>query len=170
MRVPVVMVAAMARNGAIGVRNGLPWRMRSDLKHFKAATMGKPMLMGRKTFEAIGRALPGRRTIVVTRDRGFARGGVETVASLEAGLERGQALAEEMGADEVVIAGGAAIYDQAMAQADRIVLTELALDAEGDAFFPIVPAGQWREVSRVSHPQGEGDDASFEVVVWERRR
>ena len=170
MGVPIVMVAAMARNRAIGAHNGLPWRMRSDLKQFKAVTMGKPMLMGRKTFQSIGRPLPGRRIIVVTRDRDFSHDGIETAASLEAGLDRGQALAAEMGADALVIAGGAAIYEQAMPLADRLILTELALDAEGDAFFPNVPAPDWREVSRIAHPRGEGDDASFEVVVWERRR
>ncbi|MDQ0395225.1 dihydrofolate reductase [Labrys monachus] len=170
MSIAVVMVAAMARNRAIGARNGLPWRMRSDMKHFKAATMGKPMLMGRKTYESIGRPLPGRRTIVVTHDRDFAPEGVETVASLEEGLRRGRAVAAEMGADALVIAGGAAVYGQAMPVADRLILTELALDAEGDAFFPAVSDQEWREVSRIVHPRGEGDDAAFEVVVWERRR
>jgi len=169
MHVPIVMVAAMARNRAIGVRNGLPWHMRSDLKQFRAATMGKPMVMGRKTFDSIGRPLPGRRTIVVTRDPNFAPDGVETASSLEAGLDRGQVLAGEMGADALVIAGGATIYQQAMPQADRLILTELALEAEGEAFFPAFSPDDWREVSRAAYPRGEGDDASFEVVVWERR-
>ncbi|PRH87113.1 hypothetical protein C5L14_10705 [Labrys okinawensis] len=168
MPVPVIMVAAMARNRVIGVDNGLPWHMRSDLKQFRAATMGKPLIMGRKTYQSIGRPLPGRRTIVVTRDPAFHAEGVEVATSLEAALERGQAVATEMKADEVVIAGGAAIYAQALPRASRLLLTELELEAEGDAVFPALPAGEWREVSRTPHPRGEGDDASFEVVAWER--
>ena len=169
MSVPIVMVAAVARNRVIGADNGLPWHMRSDLKHFKAATMGKPMIMGRKTYQSIVRTLPGRRTIVVTRDGSFAPEGVEIVGSLDAGIELGQAVAREMGADELIIAGGAAIYAQALPSADRLVLTELALDAEVEAFFPDLPSGEWREVRRVSYPRGDGDDAAFDVVTWERR-
>lgn len=169
MTVPVVLVAAMARNRIIGADNGLPWRMRSDLKHFKAATMGKPLVMGRKTWQSIGRPLPGRRTIVVTRDPAFAAAGVEVAGSVGAGLARGQDVAREMAADAVIVAGGATVYAQALALADRLVLTELALDAEGDAMFPAIPADEWREVGRVGHPRGEGDDAAFEVVTWERR-
>src|SRR5580704_8313057 len=168
MTVPIIMVAAMARNRVIGVENGLPWHMRSDLKQFKVATMGKPMIMGRKTYQSIGRPLPGRRTIVVTRDKDFAAEGVETAASLEAAIERGQVVAGEMGADGLIIAGGAAIYAQALPYADRLILTELALDAKGDAVFPAIASRDWREVSRVAHLRGEKDDASFEVVTWER--
>ncbi|MGJ4855079.1 dihydrofolate reductase [Labrys sp. La1] len=168
MAIPVIMVAAMARNRVIGVDNGLPWHMRSDLKQFRAATMGKPLIMGRKTYQSIGRPLPGRRTIVVTRDPAFQAEGVEVAASLEAALERGQQVAAEMKADEVVIAGGAAIYAQALPKASRLLLTELDLEAQGDAVFPALPVGEWREVSRTPHPQGEGDDARFEVVALER--
>lgn len=167
---PVVLVAAMARNRVIGVANGLPWRMRSDMQHFKAATMGKPLVMGRKTWQSIGRPLPGRRSIVVTRDPGFVADGAETVPSLEAGLDRAQAVARDMGADAVIVAGGAVLYAQALPLADRLVLTELALDAEGDAVFPAVSPQDWREAQRTRHPRGENDDAAFDVVVWERRR
>src|SRR5262245_6423324 len=103
-RLPVVMVAAVARNGVIGIDNGLPWRMRSDLKHFKAATMGKPLIMGRKTYQSIGRPLPGRETVVVTRDRTFTAEGVHAVASIEAALELGDRLARDNGAGEIIIA------------------------------------------------------------------
>ena len=168
MSVPVIMVAAMARNRVIGVDNGLPWHMRSDLKQFRAATMGKPLIMGRRTYQSSGRPLPGRRTIVVTRDPAFHAEGVEVAASLEAALERGQAVAAEMKADEVVIAGGAAIYAQALPRASRLLLTELDLEAQGDAVFPALTAGEWREVSRTPHPRGEGDDAGFMVVALER--
>ncbi len=168
MTVPVIMVAAMARNRVIGVDNGLPWHMRSDLKQFKAATMGKPLIMGRKTYQSIGRPLPGRRSIVVTHDKGFAAEGVDVVGSVETALERGQQVAAEMGADAVIIAGGAAIYAQALPRADRLLLTELDLEAKGDAVFPAFSLQEWREVSRVPFPRGEGDDAAFEVASWER--
>jgi dihydrofolate reductase len=168
MPVPVIMVAAMARNRVIGVDNGLPWHMRSDLKQFKAATMGKPLIMGRKTYQSIGKPLPGRRTVVVTRDRTFAAEGVETADSIEAALARGQEIAAEMQADAVIVAGGAAIYEQALPMADRLLLTELDLEAKGDAAFPAFSPTEWREVSRVPFPRGEGDDAAFEVVIWER--
>jgi dihydrofolate reductase len=168
MPVPVIMVAAMARNRVIGADNGLPWRMRSDLKQFKAATMGKPLIMGRKTYQSIGRPLPGRRTIVVTHDKGFTAEGVEVADSLEAALNLGQKIAKEMQADAVIVAGGAAIYAQALPKADRLLLTELDLEATGDAVFPAFSLQEWREVSRLPYPRGEGDDAAFEVVSWER--
>jgi dihydrofolate reductase len=169
MPVPVILVAAMARNRVIGVDNGLPWHMRSDLKQFKAATMGKPLIMGRKTYQSIGKPLPGRRTIVVTHDKDFTAEGIETAGSLETALERGQEIAGEMGADGVVVAGGAAIYQQALPVADRLLLTELDLEAKGDAFFPAFSPREWREASRIPFPRGEKDDAAFHVVTWERR-
>ena len=168
-RLPVVMVVAMARNGVIGIRNGLPWRMRSDLKHFRAATMGKPLIMGRKTYESIGRPLPGRETVVVTRDRSFTAEGIHVAASLDAAL----ALADELGrarnAAEIVIAGGATVYAEAMALADRLLVTEVDLEVQGDASFPAIDPVVWRETSRKKHPRGEGDDADYAVVAWERR-
>lgn len=171
MAVPVVLVAAMARNRVIGAGNSLPWRMKSDMQQFRAATMGKPMVMGRKTFESIGRPLPGRRTIVVTRDAAYAPpAGVELVHGLDDALARAQEVAREMNADAVIVAGGAAIYEQALPKADRVILTELALDVKhGDAWFPDLPAEQWQELSRVAFPKGEQDDAGFDVVTWGRR-
>ena len=168
MTLPVIMVAAMARNRVIGVDNGLPWHMRSDLKHFKAATMGKPMIMGRKTYQSIGRLLPGRETIIVSRDPAFSVAGAHHADSVEAALRLGQERAAAMGAEAVVIAGGAAIYRQALPFADRMILTELNLDATGDATFPAFDPAVWREVSRVAYPRGEGDDASFSIVNWQR--
>ena len=170
MSVPVVMVAAMARNRVIGIDNGLPWHMRSDLKHFKAATMGKPLIMGRKTYQSIGRLLPGRETIIVSHDPGFVVPGAHRADSVEAALRLGQERAVAMNADAVIIAGGAAIYRQALPHADGMILTELDLDATGDATFPAFDDAGWREVSRVSYPRGEGDDASYSVVSWERDR
>jgi dihydrofolate reductase len=168
-RLPVVIVAAVARNGVIGIANGLPWRMRSDLRHFKATTMGKPLIMGRKTFQSIGRALPGRETIVITRDPAFRAEGVQVAGSLSAALALGDRLAKQRGADAVIIAGGASVYREAMPFADRLILTEIGLEAEGDATFPPIDHAAWREVARRSHRAGEGDDAGYEVVEWERR-
>ncbi|PWR18881.1 dihydrofolate reductase [Zavarzinia compransoris] len=163
------MVAARGRNGVIGAGNAMPWRMRSDLAHFKAATLGKPLVMGRKTYESIGRPLPGRRTIVVTRDPGFAAAGVEVARDLPAALALAQALAADMGADAVIVAGGATLYAQAMPLADRLVLTELDLAPVGDTWFPTPDPADWVEVSREPRPRGEGDDASYDIVVMARR-
>jgi dihydrofolate reductase len=166
---PIVMVVAVARNGVIGRDNGLPWHMRSDLKHFKQATMGKPLIMGRKTYESIGRPLPGRDTVIVTRDPSFRPDGTHQASSLGRAIELADALAEARGADEIVIAGGGSIYAEAMPRAQRLVVTIVDLAPEGDARFPAIDEAQWREVSRVAHPRGEGDDARFDIVTYERR-
>jgi dihydrofolate reductase len=165
---PVIMVAAMARNGVIGADNGLPWHMRSDLRHFKAATMGKPLIMGRKTFQSIGRLLPGRETVIVTHDPAFRAEGAHVVDGIEAALSLADMLGREKSAEEIVIAGGAMIYEQAMAHADRLLVTILDLEAQGDAAFPRIDAAEWEEVSRRSFPRGEGDDAAYDVVRYVR--
>ena len=170
MTVPIVLVAAMARNRVIGADNGLPWRMRSDMKHFKAATMGKPLVMGRKTWQSIGRPLPGRRTIVVTRDPAFAAEGVDIAGSLEAGLDRGQVLAREMGADAVIVAGGAAIYAQALPLADRLHVTHVLAAIDGDAHFPPIDPDLWHIVRFEDIPAGEKDSHATRYSVYERRR
>lgn len=166
---PIVMVAAMARNGVIGVDNGLPWHMRSDLKHFRAATWGKPMIMGRKTYQSIGRPLPGRETVVVTRDPAFAAEGVHVVDGLDAAFALAAMLARTSGAEEIIVAGGGTIYAEAMKRADRLVITEIQLEAEGDAVFPPIDPLQWLQASRTAYPRGEKDDAAYDVVVWQRR-
>ena len=171
MTVPVVLIAAVGRNGAIGVRDGLPWRLPGDLRHFKAETLGKPVLMGRKTFASLGRPLPGRFLVVVSRDPGLALpGGVERAASLEAALARGQAIAAERGAGEVMVAGGAEIYRAAMPGADALRLTEVDLAPAADALFPAVDPALWREVSRVPGDRTSADEAGFTVVEHVRRR
>jgi len=169
MSVPVILVAAMARGRVIGVANGLPWHMRSDLKQFKAATMGKPLVMGRKTYQSIGRLLPGRESIIVTRDAAFTVAGAHMAGDLDAALRLGQERAQAMGADAVIVAGGATVYAEALPFADAMILTELHLDAQGDAYFPPFDMAQWREASRIAYPRGEGDDAAFDVVRLERR-
>jgi len=168
--VPVAIVAAVARNGVIGANNGLPWRLSSDMKRFKALTWGKPLVMGRKTYLSIPRALPGRETIVVTRDPAFAPAGVNIAHGLEAALDLAALRAGAMGADEIIIAGGAEIYAQTMARASRLYITEVALDTEGDVRFPPIDPSQWREVRRRKGDPGPNDEAAFAFVDYERRK
>ncbi len=167
---PLVLVAAVARNGVIGADHGLPWRLSSDLKRYKALTWGKPMVMGRKTYLTIGRALPGRETIVVTRDPGFAAPDVLVAHDLQAALTLAAERARAMGASEVIVAGGGEIYAQTIALAERLFITEVALDAEGETRFPPIDLRQWREVSRQRGERGPKDEADFTFVEFERRR
>jgi dihydrofolate reductase len=139
------------------------------LKRFKALTWGKPLVMGRKTFVSIGRALPGRETIVVTRDPAFAPSGVFVAHSLDAGLDLARERARAMGADDVIVAGGGEIYVQTIARAQRLFITEVALDAKGEARFPSIDPREWREVRRAKGERGPRDDAEFEFVEYERR-
>ena len=138
------LIVAMAENRVIGRNNDLPWKIPEDLKHFKALTMGKPIIMGRKTFESIGRPLPGRTNIVITRNDDWDAEGVNIVDTVEAAIDE----AAEEGAEEAMIIGGAAIYEQTLDLADRIYLTEVMDEFEGDTFFPDLDEGQWGEVER----------------------
>ena len=167
--VRVVLVAAVARNGIIGANGGLPWRLSSDLKRFKALTWGKPLVMGRKTFASIGRALPGRDTIVVTRDTALAPPGTLVAHSVEAGLDLAAERARAMGADDIIIAGGGEIYAQTIGRANRLFITEVALDAEGEARFPPIDPHAWRETRRETGERGPRDDVDFAFVEYERR-
>ena len=167
---PVALVVAVARNGVIGSDNRLLWRLSSDLKRFKALTMGKPVVMGRKTFQSLPRAgLPGRSIIVVTRDAAFAATGVIVAHGLDAALEIAAREAARLGADEIMVAGGAEIYAQTLALADRVHVTEVDLAPEGDAAFPALDPAQWREAARVAPPRGERDEAAFAFVDYVRR-
>jgi dihydrofolate reductase len=165
---PLVLIAAVSRNGIIGVDNGLPWRISSDMKRFKALTWGKPMVMGRKNFLSTG-ALPGRETIVLTRDPEFAAPGVFVAHELEAALDLAAERARAMGASEIIIAGGGEIYAQTIARAGRLLITEVALDARGETRFPRIDPGQWREVRRENGERGPRDEADFAFVEYERR-
>jgi dihydrofolate reductase len=164
---PLVLVAAIARNSVIGANGALPWRLS---KHFKALTWGKPLVMGRKTFESIGRALPGRETIVVTRDPAFAPSGVLVVHNLDAGLDLAVERACATDADQIIIGGGAEIYAQTIERASRLFITEVALDADGGAHFPPIDREQWREVGRETCERGPRDEADFAFVDYERQR
>jgi dihydrofolate reductase len=160
----VALIAAVARNGAIGARNGLPWRLPSDLKRFKALTMGKPLIMGRKTFQSIGRPLPGREIVVVTRDPGYAPEGVAVARDLDEALRIGEARARASGSDEIVVAGGGEIYAQTIGRASRLHITEVDLAPEGDAYFPPIDRATWGEAAREIGARGPRDEADFTFV------
>ena len=167
--VPLVLVAAMGRSRVIGGQGALPWRLPSDLKRFKAITMGKPLLMGRKTFESIGRPLPGRETIVLTRDTGFSHPGVYVAHELGAALDLAQARAAAMGAQEIIVAGGGDLYAQTIGLAQRLDLTLVDLAPAGDAFFPQIDPDSWVEASREDHSAGPGDEAAYSLRTLHRR-
>ncbi|MEJ8574325.1 dihydrofolate reductase [Microbaculum marinum] len=162
------IIVAIAENGVIGRDNGLPWRLPSDLRYFKSVTMGKPVIMGRKTFESIGRPLPGRDNIVVTRRTGFTAPDVTVAYSLDEAVTLAEGFARARGLDEVFIIGGAQIYAEALDRADRLYVTEVATAAEGNATFPEIDMGAWHEVSREPGERSEKDSAGFAFVVYER--
>lgn len=166
MEPKLTFVVAIAKNGVIGRDGGLPWRLSSDMKRFKATTMGKPVLMGRKTWESLPRKpLPGRQNLVLTRDADFVAQDAWVYTDLDAMVAAGRAMAKDAG--EACVIGGAQLYNALLARADRIVLTEVDLAPEGDAFLRLDLSG-WREVSREDVPRGEKDDAAFTVRVLER--
>jgi dihydrofolate reductase len=138
----VSLIAAHAHNRVIGKDNALPWRLPEDLRHFKSLTLGHPIIMGRKTWESLGRPLPGRENIVISRQANYAAAGAEVVGSIA------DALATVATSAEVFIIGGAEIYRQSLALADQLYLTEIDLTVDGDAFFPDYPRHEWREASR----------------------
>lgn len=160
----VTLIAARARNGVIGRDNAMPWRIPGELAHFKRVTMGHPIIMGRKTWQSIGHPLPGRRSIVVTRDGSFIANGAEVVYSVE------QALAHCAGAPEAFVIGGAQIYEAAMAYADRLLITEIDRDFEGDAFMPAPDPATWRETARDTHTADGDPPFQYAYASYERRR
>lgn len=141
------LIVAMSRNGVIGIDNQLPWHLPEDLKYFKSVTMGKPIIMGRKTYDSIGRPLPGRTNIVITRDPSWQAEGVSVVQTLEAALSLGQVACNAAGADEIMVIGGEQIYRMTLPAADRLYLTQVDAEVEGDAFFPDIDLDQWQQVS-----------------------
>jgi dihydrofolate reductase len=167
-RIAIVLLAAVADNGVIGRDNALPFRQSSDLKRFKSLTMGKPLVMGRKTYLSIGKPLPGRTNIVVSRDSGFASQGVVVAGSIEAALAAAREDALGRGADEVVVIGGTDIFKQTMPLADRLEITHVHARPAGDTYFPPIDASQWREVARSEHPAGPKDEAGFSYVTYAR--
>lgn len=159
----VSMVVAATENNVIGRDNGMPWHLPDDLKYFKARTMGKPMLMGRKTFESIGKPLPGRTSVVMTRDLAWKADGVVVVRSLD------EALAWAANAPELCVVGGAEIFRLAWPHAKRLFLTRIHANIEGDTFFPMIDASEWREVDRVEHPVDERHAHAMSFITLDRR-
>ena len=165
----VTLVAAVAENGVIGRDNDLPWHLPGDLAHFKRVTLGKPVIMGRRTWESIEKALPRRTNIVVTRQSGYHAEGAEVVATVDAALDIAVAVARRDGVDEVTVVGGSEIYRLALPAADRLCLTEVHAEVEGDTFFPEWDRDAWREVSREHFPAGDEAQYDYSIVVYERR-
>lgn len=168
----VVIHAAVARNGVIGRDGGLPWRLSSDLKRFKAKTLGKPVVMGRKTFEGLGRALPGRLNIVVTRDPAFRAEGVEIARSVEGALALASVRARCMAGspDEVCVIGGGEIYRQTIGRADRLEITHVDARPDGDTWFPPIDPAEWQVESAERQPAGEKDSHAAVYTVYGRVR
>ena len=162
------LIVAAAENAVIGRNNKLPWHQRSDLQYFKRTTMGKPILMGRKTFESIGRPLPGRTNIVITRNPEYRAEGVRVVSNLEEALALAEDIALIDGCDELMVIGGAQIYAEAMDRADRIYLTRVHCNPEGDAHLPPLDNAHWRECHREHHAAAAGDDHDYSLLVYER--
>jgi len=165
----MVFVVAVAENGVIGVDNALPWTLKSDLRHFKALTFGKPVVMGRKTFLSIGRPLPGRTNIVVTREAAFAAPGVVAAPSLEAAYEVARGDAGRRGAGEIAVIGGADVFAQWMARADRLEITEVHAAPEGDTRMAPIDPVVWQEIARDRHAAGPSDSCDFSYVTYIRR-
>jgi len=158
----IALIAAMTENRVIGRENRLPWRLSADLRRFKSLTMGKPVIMGRKTYESIGKPLPGRSNIVVTRDRDYRAQGCRVVHSLE------QALEAAAGHDEVMVIGGAQLYRQTLDRAERMYLTLVKTELDGDTLFPQIEMRHWRELERESHRADEKNEYDYDFVTLER--
>jgi dihydrofolate reductase len=169
LKTNLAFVVAVAKNGVIGRNGGLPWRLSTDLKHFKALTVGKPIVMGRRTWDSIGRPLPGRETIVITRDPDFSAEGVRVANSIEAGLELAQEEAARLHADTIMIVGGSDIFAALLERADTIHLTEVDLTPEGDIKFPLLDPAQWVEIACEVPPRAANDEANVRFVTYARR-
>lgn len=165
---PLSLIAAHAENRVIGIDNSMPWHLPGDFKYFKASTLGKPIIMGRKTWDSLGRPLPGRLNIVVSRQAGLELAGAEVFASLEEALLRAEQWAREKGVDELMLIGGAQLYGQALEKGlvSRMYLTRVELSPEGDAWFPEFDRGQWKLVS--SEAQAEEGKPAYHFEVWDR--
>lgn len=162
--VHISLVAAASENNVIGDENEIPWHLPDDMKFFREITEGKPIIMGRKTFESIGKPLPKRHNIVISRQRDLEIEGCDVVGSLEEALE----LAEEESADEACIIGGGQIYSEGIDQADRIYLTRVHATVDGDTYFPEVDEEEWEEIDRQDHDKDEQHEYAFSIIHYER--
>ena len=168
-RVPIVLVVAVAENGVIGRDNQLPWRIKSDLKYFRAITMNKPVVMGRKTYVSIGRPLPGRTNIVVTRRDDFTAAGVLVAGGIDQALAAARGDALRRGTHEIAVIGGTEIFNQTLPVADRLALTQVHANPDGDTYFPAIDPAVWREIDRTPQSQGPDDEYGFTIVNYGRR-
>jgi dihydrofolate reductase len=162
---PIIsMIAAMAHHRVIGIRNSMPWHLPSDMKWFRQHTLGKPIVMGRKTFESFGsKPLPGRSNIIITRDASYQAADSIVVTSIE------QAIEAAGDVDEIMIIGGASFYEQMLPRTDRLYLTYVDAEIEGDAWFPEFDENQWQETERIHHPADEKNKYPHDFVILERR-
>jgi dihydrofolate reductase len=167
--IEIVLIAAVADNGVIGANGTIPWRVKSDMQRFKTVTLGKPVVMGRKTFLSLRRPLPGRTNIVVTHDRDFRAPGAVVTNSVADALVVAKGDALRRFATEIAVIGGADIYAQCMADADRLDIAEVHATPAGDSRFPPIDKTIWRETARTEHPAGADDDAAFAFVSYVRR-
>jgi len=166
----IVIVVAVGENGVIGRDGQLPWRLKSDLAHFRALTINKPVVMGRKTFQSIGKLLKDRTNIVVTRDKDFCSPGIIVAANVPEALALARADAAKRGAAEIMIIGGADIFNETLAIADRLEITHVHASPEGDVKFPPIDSAVWKQVSEREHPPSPQDSAGFTVAVYMRRQ
>ena len=165
----IVLVAAIGENNVIGRDGQLPWRLKSDLKHFRGLTINKPVVMGRKTYESIGKPLKDRTNIVLTKDLGLKVPGGVLATSLDAAMIMARQDATKRGVDEIMVIGGGDVFERIMPKADRLEITHVHASPEGDAFFPPIDPNMWREIARIDFPAGPDDDASFTVATYVRR-
>ncbi len=164
----LAMIAAVAENNAIGINNKLPWYLPGDLRYFKAVTMGKPIIMGRKTFDSLRKPLPGRTNIVITRDREYQREGISVVYSLDEAISLAEDVALINGCEELMIIGGEQIYREALPRADRLYLTRVHRSFDGDAFFPELDSAEWQETLREDLVVDDEDALAYSYLVWDR--
>ena len=164
----LAIIVAQAENRVIGINNKLPWHLPEDLRYFKQVTMSKPIIMGRKTYESIGRPLPGRTNIVISRQAGYAPVGVKVVPSLESAIELAENICVIDGAEEAMVIGGAQIYEQALLRANRLYLTQVHSSVEGDAWFPVIAMEQWQEVGREDFTAKEPNPYDYSFIVLDR--
>ena len=165
----IVLVAAIGENNVIGRDGQLPWRLKSDLKHFRGLTINKPVVMGRKTYESIGKPLKDRTNIVLTKDFGLIVPGGILATSLDAAMSMARQDAKKRGIDEIMVIGGGDVFETLMPRADRLEITHVHASPPGDAFFPAIDPKVWREVARIDFPAGPDDDASFTAATYVRR-
>jgi len=165
----LVLVAAIAENGVIGRAGALPWRLKTDMRHFRGLTAGYPVVMGRRTYAAIGKPLRDRTSIVVSRNGAFAAPGVAVAPNLAAALDVARGDALRRGVAAIMIAGGADLYAQTIGCAARLEITRVHASPQGDAVFPAIDPAQWRETARREHPAGPDDEAPFTTLTYERK-